>query len=118
MRTSILRFFLATLLVWFLVNPAFADLTGDVQGTVTDPAGAAVVGAKVTIQNLSTGQIRVVESGTSGEFSAPQLEIGTYQVTIEKDGFKSYAQNAGVQSGEKTRLDARLEVGSVSQTVT
>jgi len=118
MRSSALRLLLTIFAVCLLTIPVFADLTGDVQGTITDPAGAGVAGAKVTIKNLNTGQTRVVETGSSGEFSAPQLEIGTYKVTIEKDGFKTYAQNVGVQSGEKTRLDARLEVGSVSETVT
>src|SRR5271168_137908 len=118
MRTNLLRYFLVVLLAWFLVSPAFADLTGDVQGTITDPAGAGVGGAKVSIKNVSTGLTRTVVTDASGEFSASQLEIGTYRLTVEKDGFKAYVQNVVVQSGEKTRLDAKLEVGSVSETVT
>jgi hypothetical protein len=118
MRSSALRLVLVVFAVCLLTVPVFADLTGDVQGTITDAAGAGVAGAKVTIKSLSTGQIRLVETGPSGEFSAPQLEIGTYRLSVEKDGFKTFAQNVVVQSGEKTRLDAQLEVGSVSETVT
>ena len=97
--------------------PALADLTGDVQGTVLDAAGAAVSGAKVTITNISTGASRVVTTGPSGEYSAPQLEIGEYKVSVEKDGFRGFSQNLTVRSGEKTRLDVQMQVGNVNETV-
>jgi Carboxypeptidase regulatory-like domain len=100
-----------------LAGSAFADLTGDISGTVTDATGAGVEGARVTIKNLNTGSKRQVESGPSGEYSAPQLEIGSYQVTIEKDGFKAFEQGFVVRSGEKTRVDAQLEIGKVTDTV-
>jgi len=94
--------------------PAFADLTGDLQGTVTDATGAGVANAKVTLKSLRTGATRVLTTSPTGEFSAPQMEIGDYSVAVEKDGFKSVTQNATVRSGEKTRVDPRLEVGSIS----
>lgn len=100
-----------------LASPVLADLTGDVQGTVTDPTGAGVSGAKVTIKSLRTGATRVVNSSPTGEFTSAQMEIGEYSVTVEKDGFKSFAQNAVVRSGEKTRIDARLDVGNISERV-
>ena len=75
MRTSILRFLAAIFMTWLLASPAFADLTGDVQGIVTDSTGASVVGAKVTIKSTSTGQVRLLTTGQGGEFSAPQMEI-------------------------------------------
>jgi Carboxypeptidase regulatory-like domain len=118
MRTGILRVLVAVLFSWVLVvSPAMADLTGDVQGTVSDPTGAGVAGAKVTIKNLGTGQARVVTASQSGEYTAPQLEIGTYRITIEKDGFRTFEQNAVVRSGEKTRVDAQMQIGKVSDTV-
>jgi hypothetical protein len=98
--------------------PVFADLTGDVLGTVTDQSGAGVAGAKVTIRNLNTGVTRVITTGQGGEFSAPQLEIGKYQVTVEKDGFKTLSQGVTVQSGEKTVMETKLEVGNLTETVT
>jgi len=98
--------------------PAFADLTGDLQGTVTDATGAGVANAKVTLKSLRTGATRVLTTSPTGEFSAPQMEIGDYSVAVEKDGFKSVTQNATVRSGEKTRVDPRLEVGSISEQVT
>jgi Carboxypeptidase regulatory-like domain len=118
MRTLFSRLLLVCAVLALIALPALADLTGDVQGTVVDAAGAAVLGAKITLKNASTGAIRVVNSGANGEFAAPQLEIGTYQVTVEKDGFKQYSQSVTVQSGEKTRLDVHMEVGALTETVT
>ena len=106
MHKSAVRVVVVVLFSWLLVvAPAFADLTGDLSGTVTDSTGATVAAAKVTVQNLNTGQTRVLTTSDAGEFSAPQLEIGNYRVTVEKDGFKSFSQDAVVRSGEKTRID-------------
>jgi Carboxypeptidase regulatory-like domain len=118
MRTTVARVLIAIFFSWMLLlTPAFADLTGDVQGTVSDPSGAGIAGAKITIKNLGTGQSRVVTASQSGDYSAPQLEIGTYQITIEKDGFRAFEQNAVVRSGEKTRVDAQLQIGNITDIV-
>ena len=118
MYKSVVRVVAAVLFSWLLVvAPAFADLTGDLSGTVIDSTGATVSAAKVTVQNLNTGQSRVLTTSEAGEFSAPQLEIGSYRVSVEKDGFKSFSQNAVVRSGEKTRLDVQMTLGNVSESV-
>ena len=70
-----------------LVLPALAVLTGDLQGTVLDPNGLPVSGATVTIKNIGTDVTRSVATTSQGEFSAQQLDIGTYELTIEKQGF-------------------------------
>src|ERR1700736_6611190 len=101
-----LRSLVAVFALCLLTIPVLADLTGDIQGTVLDQSGAGVANAKITIKNLSTGQTRVVTASPSGEYSAPQMEIGSYQISVEKDGFKTYAQTVVVRSGEKTRVDA------------
>lgn len=118
MRGSAIRVLAAIFLGWLLmVVSAHADLTGDIQGTVSDSTGAGVPGAKITIKNLSTGQLHVITASQEGEFSAPQLVIGSYRVTVEKDGFKTFEQNVLVRSGEKTRIDAAMQLGNVSDTV-
>ena len=117
MHRNIPRLLVALLLAWTLTNPVLADLTGDLQGTVTDATGAGVSNAKVTLKNLRTGATRMVASSPTGEFSAPQLEIGEYSVNVEKDGFKSFSQKFVIRSGEKTRLDAQLQIGDVSEKV-
>src|SRR5713101_4022745 len=117
MHRNIPRLLVALLLAWTLTNPVLADLTGDLQGTVTDATGAGVSNAKVTLKNLRTGATRMVASSLTGEFSAPQMEIGEYSVNVEKDGFKSFSQKFVIRSGEKTRLDAQLQIGDVSEKV-
>src|SRR5580692_10654364 len=76
----------------------FADITGEIQGTVLDATGATIPDAKITIKNLSTGAIRTLVASQTGEFSSPQLDIGSYQVTVEKDGFKAFTQTVIVRS--------------------
>src|ERR1700743_521831 len=118
MYKTVARVVIAALFSWLLiVAPALADLTGDLSGTITDSTGATVSAARVTIQNINTGQTRVITSSDSGEFSAPQLEIGNYRISVEKDGFKSFTQNAVVRSGEKTRVDVQMQLGNVSESV-
>src|ERR1700677_2656272 len=75
MYKSFVRVVAAVLFSWLLVvAPAFADLTGDLSGTVIDSTGATVSAAKVTVQNLNTGQSRVLTTSEAGEFSAPHID--------------------------------------------
>src|SRR5258708_27490034 len=97
------------LLSCLLTLPAFAALTGDIQGTVLDPSGARVAGAKITIKNRTTGATKTISSDQNGEFAALQLDLGEYQVTIEKAGLKTIQQTAVVRSAEKTRLEANMQ---------
>jgi len=109
---------LGSFLIMLLSLPAFAANTGDISGTVVDPNGALVAKAKVTIANASTGATREVLTNEYGQFSVPQLDIGDYQVRVEASGFKIFTQKATVRSGENTRVNAGLEIGSVGETVT
>src|SRR5262249_2981865 len=94
--------------------PVLAALTGDLQGTAFDPKGALIEGAKVTIRSMATGVAREVTSDSRGEFAALQLEVGTYEVRIEKTGFRTISSRAEIRSGEQTRLNVNLELGQVS----
>jgi hypothetical protein len=117
MRNTFSRFLPSLIVTCLLAIPVLADLTGDIQGTVLDSSGASIADAKVTIKHLSTGTIRTVLTDAAGEYSAPQMPIGTYQVSVEKDGFKATTLTVLVRSGEKSRADARMEVGKLSETV-
>jgi hypothetical protein len=109
---------LAALLLSLLITiPAFASLTGDLQGTVLDPTGAVVPGAKVTIRNKATGVVKTVVSDQNGEFAALQLDLGDYAVTVEKAGLKTIEETASIRSAEKTRIDAKMEIGQSTETV-
>jgi hypothetical protein len=92
--------------------------TATLVGTVVDPAGLVVAGAKVEIRNSATNEHREVESGPKGVFIAPNLAPGTYGVTISKNGFRTLRQTSlELQLDQEVRMEFRLEMGSLSQTV-
>src|SRR5579863_8903296 len=117
MRKSAARILVTLAVVCLLAISAFADITGDIQGTVLDAAGAGVAQAKITLKNLSTGTIRTLVASDAGEFSSYQMDIGSYQLTVEKDGFRTFTQTVVVRSGERTRVDAHMQIGNISETV-
>src|ERR1700692_1979643 len=87
---------IATLLmaIVFSVSSNAQTFRGTILGTVTDTSGGAVSGATVSVKNTGTGLLRTLTTGDDGSYSAPELPIGTYSVTVEKSGFK-----AGLVSG-------------------
>jgi hypothetical protein len=98
---------------------ASAQENAEITGTVTDPSGAAVANATVSITHLSTGTMRTTQSSSTGLFDFPGLRIGTYDLKATATGFKNFAKAGLVLNTAQTlRADVRLEVGSESQTVT
>ncbi len=102
--------------------PTFGQVGGRVAitGTVTDSTGAAVPDAKVTVINQDTGTSTVVGTSSAGIYSTPRLDLGTYTVRVEKEGFKTYDHTGIVLTsalGETYREDVQLQLGTVSQTV-
>ena len=88
---------------------------GSIFGTVTDPAGASVVGAKVTITNVNKGTKSDVLTDASGNYVKRQLIPDTYSIIIEAAGFSKVSSgNLEVHVDESARYDATLRVGDVS----
>jgi hypothetical protein len=96
---------------------AFGQITGGLRGTVSDPTGAAVPKATVTLTNHGTKQLRTQSVNDSGEFSFELLGIGDYEVKAEAAGFAASVTQAQVRTGESAFVAFHLEVGQVSQTV-
>jgi len=87
-------------------------------GTVTDPSGAAVAGADVTIASVDRGLARHVSTNDAGFYSAPALDPGEYNITVEKAGFKKNVHSGvGLRVNQKLTLDFALEIGAVGETV-
>src|ERR1700730_1539477 len=118
---AVSRFFaVATLLMVIALSiPTNAQtFRGTILGTVTDSSGAAVSGATVTVKNTGTGLLRTVTTDDDGNYSTPELPIGTYSVTVEKSGFKVGVVNGiSVEVSTERRADVVLQPGDVSQTV-
>jgi hypothetical protein len=91
---------------------------GSISGTVTDPSGAALGGATVTLTNVGTGEKRTQNSGDNGGFTFVNLFQGNYRIDIEKQGFKHFARpGVVVEVQQDTHIDAALTVGQVSETI-
>src|SRR6266849_7029362 len=71
--------------------------TGSIQGTITDPSGAVVYGAQITINNKATGQVVRTKSSSSGTYSSGALQPGNYVVQVEAKGFKTLELPVTVQ---------------------
>jgi len=91
--------------------------TGSIQGTVTDPTGAAVSGAKVTITGKGTGKAISVETNSAGLYVSGALTPGDYTVRIEAQGFKTVEKGFVAEVGVTTPGDIKLQVGQASQIV-
>src|SRR5436309_3497397 len=91
---------------------------GNIVGTVSDPSGANVEGAKVVIRNLATDQSVEVTTDSSGAYAANLLRIGTYSVTVERQGFKKAVESkVEVGINQIVRLDLKVQVGRASESV-
>jgi hypothetical protein len=111
---------LAALLVALLVPAAaFAQFdTATVLGTVTDPNGAVVPGATVTLRNTATGVTATAQSDEDGSYQFTNVKIGVYQVTAEAQGFsRAVAENIQVTVNARQRVDLALRAGAVTDTV-
>lgn len=111
---------LCLILVFLCALPiaALAQVGGSIAGTVTDPNGAVVPGAKVTATNTATGYTIVAETTQAGVYSFSILPTGPYTITVTQAGFKTLVR-AGleVRVGLAQALDLKLELGTVQQTV-
>ncbi len=88
-------------------------------GSVTDPSGAAVPNAAITITAVETGQVRNLMSATDGQFVVPDLHIGRYTARAVAKGFKAVDQkDIMLAIGDRTRIDFKLQVGSATEEVT
>jgi Carboxypeptidase regulatory-like domain len=97
------------------------EITGSLFGTVRDNTGAVVPGATVTITDPSKGNlvVRTVTTNDDGEFSAPNLNISTYQIAVEAANFKKSLQtDIKLDVGQRRTIDVVLEAGNISETVT
>src|SRR5213076_242311 len=104
----------------YAVRPALAQvLYGSIVGTLTDETGAVVPKAVVTVTNTSTGLSRQATTSDTGYYSVPNLPEGTYNLSISAAGFKPYIQTGiNVPINAVTRVDARIQVGAVTEQVT
>src|SRR5437867_6291778 len=103
----------------FLATAAHAQFKASIQGTVIDPQGNAVPGAKVTVTNQATNASRDAVASAEGFYRIGELAPGTYSIVVEAGGFKKYQANGVMVEAEQPRgIDVKLDVGAVTEQVT
>lgn len=110
---------LALILALLSSAPILAQvITGTILGTVTDPSGAVLPRATVAIRNTATNISTTTSTTLAGDFVAPYLPPGPYEVRIEAPGFKTFLQSAVTLTPDsKFRVDAALALGETSERV-
>ena len=118
MRTIFRTASLLYLLVFASVSAIAQTSAGSLSGTVTDPQGENVAGAKVTATHDSTGRQFTTVTTSEGLYAFPNLDIGSYTIIVEAQGFKKLSSTGIVIAiSTRTGVDLKLEIGDVSQTV-
>src|SRR5882762_7434591 len=114
-----LRFCLVVLAVVVLTISALAQVqNGQFTGVVTDPSGAAIANAKVTVTNTQTNLSVISTTNDGGLYVARELPIGTYKVTVEASGFKTASNvDLTVNAGTIQRVDFKMQVGQTREIV-
>ncbi len=96
-----------------------ADPTGTIAGSLSDPSGAAIVGAKIVATNVNTGLTRETTTAADGGYVFPLLPVGFYSVQAEAAGFERYEQRGiEVKTDQASTVPITVKVGSSSQHVT
>jgi hypothetical protein len=106
------------LLVAAALPSAAQTATGQITGAITDATGATVTGVRVKITNTLTGLTRETASSDRGTYAVPQLPVGTYVITAEKDGFKLAVSSANeLKVDQVLRVDMIMELGALTESV-
>ena len=112
-------------LLFLLLLSAIAPLaqaqvsTASLTGLVSDPTGAVVGEARITVKNKATNVEQSTTTDASGYYTFPTLAVGAYVVSVEKEGFKrAVAEEMTLAVGQKARLDFTLQLGAVSEQIT
>src|SRR5712691_3321385 len=105
------------ILISGLAAPADAQGTADIVGRVTDPGGGALPGAAVTARDLATNITRTTATSGTGDYTFTALPVGEYEVKTESPGFRSETSRVTLATGDRARVDVKLQLGAVNESV-
>ena len=120
-KNSLLRLALLLTSVALLASSLWAQvrIAGSISGTITDPTGALVPNAKVELKDEATGITKSAAANAQGEFLFPDLNFGSYEVSVSVSGFRTERiTHVKVQASRVTDVSVRLSVGQNTETVT
>jgi hypothetical protein len=114
-----LRFLFVLLIALIGFSASTFAQQATIVGTVTDPSGAVVPNVDVVITNMETGLSRTYPTNDAGQYVAPDLQIGHYDVKATAAGFKAAEQKSVVLTvGDRVRVDFQMQMGAAQETVT
>ena len=117
-RQLFFRLSLMLLVVSLSFHASAQITTADITGTVTDAQGGVLPNAAVTLTNLGTKETHVIKTSAQGEYLFTLLEPGHYSIRVEVSGFELFSvADLAVEGGDRARVDAKMTVGTASQTV-
>ncbi len=94
------------------------EVSAGITGKVTDPSGAAIVGASVTAKDQDRGTEWPTKTNEDGIYAFPRIPIGRYELRVEAQGFKTYAQpEIRLEVNQRARIDVQMEVGAVTESI-
>ena len=118
-RTLVVMAFMLVAILFSVTQNTFAQttVTGDLAGIVTDPTGATVANAKVTVKADATGETYTATTNGTGEFRISLLRPGTYTVVVSSTGFQDSTQKGTVSLGQVATLNVQLGLQKQTQIV-
>src|SRR5262249_8987628 len=109
-------FRIALLLLSLAVTAGAQEFRGSLTGRITDPTGAALPGASVSVKNVETNIVATMTTNEDGNYNFPLLQPGKYAITVTQQGFKSaQRKNIELRVADKLTLDVQLEVGAAAE---
>jgi len=106
-------------LMGFASNTFAQDITARIDGQVTDPAGAVVLSATITLTNTKTGEVRTVQSNDTGGYTITQIQPGTYDLSVRAQGFKEYlSKGLEISVNDRKTINIPLETGAITESIT
>lgn len=112
------KFFLVVIVVCCLAGLALAQTdTARLFGTITDPTGAVIPNATITVTETATGRTVTAKTGSSGDYVVNALPVGKYHVEVKQDGFKTATADVALDVSQVQEISLKLETGSASVTV-
>lgn len=106
-------------LMGFANNTFAQDVTARIDGQVTDPNGAIVLNATITLTNTKTGEVRTAQSNDSGGYTLALVPPGTYDLSVKAQGFKEYlSRGIELNVNDRKTINIGLETGAITESIT
>lgn len=106
-------------LMGFASNTSAQEVTARIDGQVTDPNGAVVLSATITLTNTKTGEVRTVQSNETGGYTITQIQPGAYDISVKAQGFKEYvSKGLELSVNDRKTINIPLETGAITESIT